>query len=233
MVEDELGEDKGLVLHSRHLATLYHGKFHRLIPSRVFSIYEGNLLQKSPPGLPSPQGSVVLQHLVVVWCSLFPVSGLRWSPEGLEETGITYLPLLPKFPVSLTTPFHAGSLTSRTATKLPKWLERAPEKQGGHHEKTILELSLAENVMLPDFNKSCVTSIWPPETDKRLTAENRLTGDGFCLSIHGNKIYTRPLPISSDFDREVWLRARKQSLGHFHHFKLLVLLYSVPFVEIK
>lgn len=54
-VKDELGEDKGLVLHSRHLATLYHSKFHRLIPSRVFSIYEGNLLQKSPTGLPSPR----------------------------------------------------------------------------------------------------------------------------------------------------------------------------------
>lgn len=33
------------------------------------------------PHLPSfPQGSVVLQHLVVAWCSLFPVSRLRWSP---------------------------------------------------------------------------------------------------------------------------------------------------------
>lgn len=53
-VEDELGEDEGLVLHSRHLATLYNGKFHKLSPRRDFSKCEGNLLQQSPSGLLPP-----------------------------------------------------------------------------------------------------------------------------------------------------------------------------------
>lgn len=72
-------EDEGLVLHSRHLATFYHGKFHRLSPSRDFSMYEGNLLQKSPSGLFPPRlsGAATLGGGVML-----PFSSFRTEVES-------------------------------------------------------------------------------------------------------------------------------------------------------
>lgn len=81
----------------------------------------------------------------------------------------------------------------------PKELQRS---RVGTMKRQYWNYLLAERVMLPDFNKSCVTSICSPETDKRLTAENGLTRDGFCLSVHEDKIYIRPRSISAGFDRD-------------------------------